>query len=168
MLRSLPALALALLLAACGGATEPADAEARRIADGTIDVRPVPGLEYHRSYSGVGDRRRLVVRDEQAWSALWAELVSNVQPAPAVPAVDFSRDMVLFVSMGARPSGGYAIELADVGADASGVYATVVETSPSDRCIVTAALTQPVAAVIVPRDDRAVRFTERTAVHHCD
>lgn len=47
------------------------------------------------------DRRETIIRNHADWRALWKRLALPLNPAPAVPAVDFSKDMVVAVSAGA-------------------------------------------------------------------
>jgi hypothetical protein len=124
--------------------------------------------------SGIGQSRRIVIRDAGRWASFWAELQGSVTPQPPLPPVDFDRDVVIAAAMGTRNSGGYAIEIRQV-AEENGslialarLVALVVETAPGDRCYVTAALTQPVDVVLVPgMAGREVSFVAREEVHNC-
>lgn len=118
-------------------------------------------------YSDVTDRRRIVVRDSSVWLALWAEIQSNLQPTRPAPSVDFASHMIVFVSMGTRPHGGFAILIDEVLEAEGEVYARVVERSPGPSCITTQALTSPVAAHLVPRRTGTVRFVDRAEVYNC-
>lgn len=120
--------------------------------------------DYH---TGVQDRRRLVVRDESAWTSLWSEIIANRQPKTPAPQVDFATEMVLAVSMGGRPTGGYSIDI-DSFYEANGrLYVVVLETSPGSSCATTQAFTAPFVAVKLPRFDGEVVFAERAEVHEC-
>ena len=78
-------------------------------ADGAKKARPCPGpgetLAIHTVVRGViGDlkeRQETVVRSEAAWKALWKRLALPLKPAPAVPKVDFTKDMIVAVAAGA-------------------------------------------------------------------
>jgi hypothetical protein len=119
-------------------------------------------------YTGVPVRQRLVLKTEAEWNAMWSQIFANRQPKPAVPHVNFAAEMVVVVSMGGRPSGGYAIDI-DAVYEADGrLYVSVVETSPGATCGVTLAITAPLYAVRVPRNDGAVVFSERTETHECE
>jgi hypothetical protein len=118
-------------------------------------------------YTGVPDRQRLVLKTEGAWNATWSQIYAGLQPKPPVPDVSFAAEMVIVVSMGTRPSGGYSIEIDEVHESDGKLYVSVVETSPGASCGLTAALTAPVFAIRVPRRDGAVVFSERTETHEC-
>ena len=118
--------------------------------------------------SGYEEPARLVIRDGASWQAAWAQTHANMSPVPPLPAVDFSTDMIVLVAMGWRPSGGYQILVegaSELGAD--GAVVAVSSTSPGVRCFVTAALTEPVDIVRMPRRDGEIRFTERSGVTNC-
>ena len=119
-------------------------------------------------YSGFENPARIVVRDAEQWAAVWAQTFNNVTPVPPRPAIDFSQEMVVVVALGVRSSGGYGILIdgaSEIGADE--VAIAVRSISPAARCVVTAALTQPVDIARMPRHDGPVRFVERNEVHYC-
>jgi hypothetical protein len=84
------------------------------------------------------------------------------------PPIDFAREVIVFAAMGTRPSGGFAIEIVRA-VPAGGVFDVVVtERSAGAECATPAAVTEPAAAVRVPRSDLPVRWIERTVVSSCD
>src|SRR5215510_9631615 len=61
--------------------------------------------------SGVDQPTQIVIRSQNDWAALWSRHIRTQIAPPPPPSVDFSRDMVLALFMGQRPTGGYAIEV---------------------------------------------------------
>src|SRR5215470_16966140 len=61
--------------------------------------------------SGVGQPIQIVARSQTDWAALWSRHMRIQIAPPPAPSVDFSRDMVVALFMGERPTGGYAIEV---------------------------------------------------------
>ena len=118
-------------------------------------------------YSGIKDRRRLRIADNQAWTTLWQQVTQNVVPPPPVPAIDFNTETVIIASMGARPTGGYSIAIQSVEKSDNTLYVTVLERSPGSNCGVTQALTAPVHAVRVAEQHATVVFIEKTEVVNC-
>jgi hypothetical protein len=119
-------------------------------------------------YSAMQESQRLVVRDADTWSSVWAGIVGSQSPAPAPPAIDFSKEMVVVASLGARPSGGYSILVQAATMTDDGLYVQVRTISPGRNCAVTAALTQPVDVARLPATDRAVHFVEDPIVKDCE
>lgn len=72
--------------------------------------------------SRVTTPRAVVVGDEQAWAALWAEHAEADAPAPAV---DFTKERVVAVFLGRRPSAGASVAL-DAAADPADPRAVIV------------------------------------------
>ena len=101
-----------------------------------------------------------MIRDSANWDAWWHAHVANVTPAPSTPKVDFASQMVLAVTMGERPTGGYAVAISDVtyGAGGDPLLVVVRETAPLKDAIVTQALTAPYHFVTVPRWSGTVQF----------
>jgi hypothetical protein len=113
--------------------------------------------------TGVGEARRLIIRDANAWADFWSELGVGDRPA-----VDFTRDVVVAVAAGQRPTGGYEIAVSRVHQANGELIAEVVETAPGPNCTTTASLTQPVDVVVVPAlTARNWSFVERKEVRGC-
>jgi hypothetical protein len=143
-----PALRVAALFAGCAGSA----------AAQTPVEQPFETV-LAAANSGIHERRREVVRDEAVWARVWAEI--HGPAAPARPAVDFSRHMLIVVASGTRRSGGHAIRVRAVAASGDRLAVTVVESCPPRGAMVTMALTQPVEVVRVPRFPQPPRFEER-------
>lgn len=112
------------------------------------------------SHSGIGEKRRELVRDPAGWTRLWAEIHAGQTPAEAAPAVDFSRHMLIAVALGTRPSGGFAVTVRTVATRGDRLEVAVLETCPPPGAMVTTTLTQPVEVVRVPRLSQTPTFKE--------
>jgi hypothetical protein len=119
------------------------------------------------SNSGLNSSARLVVRDAAAWQSLWAQMYQGRGSVPALPDIDFSREMLIVVALGSRSSGGYGILIDGASGQGADVTIAVRSISPGQGCGVTAALTQPVDIARLPRRDGEVRFLERAEVRQC-
>ncbi|MFL5472857.1 MAG: protease complex subunit PrcB family protein [Gemmatimonadales bacterium] len=96
------------------------------------------------SHTGVREARRMVIQEANAWAEFWSELGVGDRPA-----VDFTRDIVIAVAAGERPSGGYEIAVNRVTQTNGELRVEVRETSPGPNCLSTSTLTQPVDVVVV-------------------
>jgi hypothetical protein len=110
--------------------------------------------------SGLHERRREAVRDQAAWVRLWAQIHEGVAPLPPLPPVDFSRDMLIAVATGTRPSGGFDITIRSVARRGASLDVVVVETCPARGDRVSLGLTDPVEVVRVERVGQAPAFRE--------
>lgn len=129
-------------------------------AAGNLEIRRIGQW----ANTGIAESRRLVIRDNQAWSAFWTELGVGDRPE-----VDFNRNVVVAVAMGQRSSGGYDIAVQGVSGVAGELTVDVVETSPAPTCATTMALTQPVDVVVVVggAGSRSWNFRERKETRGC-
>ena len=76
----------------------------------------------------------------------------------AMPTIDFSRETVVGVFAGTRPTSGYGVEIVKA-ADANGtLIVDYVETRPGPGAVTAQVLTAPYHLVAVPRHDGEVRF----------
>jgi hypothetical protein len=113
--------------------------------------------------TGIGEARRLVIKDANTWAQFWSELGMGDRPA-----VDFTRDVVVVAAAGQRQTGGHEIAIDRVTQTDGELTVEVVERTPGPNCMTTASLTQPVDIVIVPASDaRSWSFLERKEIRGC-
>jgi len=146
------ALILLVLLTACGASAP------------QIPVVHLTSLNV--AYQVFPSETMQVVRDQQSWQTLWAQMTANQIPAPQLPAVDFTKDMVLVAAAGTRPTTGYSISITDATESYAGVTVNVTITSPGSNCAVGNLVTSPVDVATIERQDGAVRFVV-TRTTHC-
>ena len=128
---------------------------------------PEVAMVGYRHTSGFDTRERFVVRDSGTWATTWTRLLGSHSPRAPLPAVDFSREMIVVASMGTRSSGGYTMGVDSVFAARDTVFFHVREQSPGSRCGTTAALTSPVGLARVERTDRPIGFVTSNVVSEC-
>jgi hypothetical protein len=124
-------------------------------------------VRLYRFSTGIDQPMVQVVRSQAQWESLWARITARGSGTHVAPPFDFSRDMLLAVGMGTRPSSGYEIRIERVTEGEAELVAHVVRISPGPDCGVAAALTQPVDVVAVPASAKAVRWEMRDELRNC-
>ena len=104
--------------------------------------------------SGVDARREVVIRSAADWAALWKEHGAR----DPLPAVDFSREMVVGVFIGVRNTTGYGVEIVRAVGNGSVTTVQFVEASPGRDAITAQVLTAPYHLAAMPKHDGEVRF----------
>jgi PrcB C-terminal len=128
-------------------------------ASGDLEIRRIG--QWTRT--GINEARRLVIRDANTWAGFWSELGVGERPA-----VDFTRDIVIAVAAGQRPSGGHEIAVSRISQAAGALTIEVSEMSPGPNCMTSGSLTQPVDVVVIPAASvRNWSFAERKEVRGC-
>lgn len=114
--------------------------------------------------SGNTEVKNLVVRDAQAWSALWKQLNANVLEMPPEPPVDFNSKTILavFTAMGGGCAGVSVVRTSVLDGVLHAEYAEAPPPPPDVAC--TALAVSPVAVVMVDRFDGKVVFDQLKAV----
>lgn len=120
-----------------------------------------------RFFSGATTAQRSVLRSQAQWIEVWNVLQQWTAPLTAPPAVDFTTEMVVFVSLGARSSGGYSTAIRHVTMVSDTLWVLLTERQPGPTCLVLSALTQPTDVRVVPRTDAPVRFRTRQEMLDC-
>lgn len=159
--RLIPAVLLALAACAESPGTGPAP------GDPQLTISRFDPL-YPSDYTGFSEPARLVVDSQAEWMAVWARMWENHTPVPPVPEVDFGREVVALVAMGARPTGGYQIRVQTGEVVNDQLLLSVTEVSPGRSCATTQAFTTPVDLVRISRAGLPVRFNTTRVVRACD
>ena len=98
--------------------------------------------------------RQVTVRDRDGWASLWR---AHAPRRPA-PAVDFSREMVVGVFMGTRPTAGFAVDIVGYRDSGDDVVVVYRETAPSPDTITAQVIVSPYHLVVIPRRSGTVTF----------
>lgn len=129
---------------------------------------PVPFSVIATTYwSGLETPERVVVRDQALFDSVWAMVFAQQSMEPP-PTVDFASEMVIVVSQGLKPSGGFSIDVVQITEAATEQHVVVRSTSPGAFCAVAGALTWPTQVVRLPRYDGDVQFVEERLIHSCE
>ena len=115
----------------------------------TVDKGPMSELSAPRQVS---------IADRDAWGALW----KTHAPGRPAPEVDFTRETVVAVFLGTRPTAGFAVEIVGVREDGGNVVVQYRETRPSRDSIAAQVLTAPYHVAAIPRRAGTITFERLT------
>ena len=160
-------IALNLMMPVAAQALRPADtvttvvAQAFRPADAAPpDVaqafRPADALRTldKGDHSNVDDAKQAVARTDAEWTALWQQH----SPDHPRPRVDFSKEMVVGVFLGSRPTAGYVLEIVSAATEGSAFVVRYREKMPPAGALSAQVITSYCHLVAVPKFAGAVRF----------
>ena len=159
----------ALLAMLPGCAPVNINAPSLTIPDGAVDIAwSDQGAAHvaHQYSSGFTEPARLLIDNQSAWNAAWAQLNAGASQRP-LPAIDFSRYSVFIAAFGTRNTGGYDINVSRLANASHYLYVEITSTSPGATCGTTQALTQPVDIIRVAKPHAPLAYVERTLVHEC-
>lgn len=122
---------------------------------------------FHSTSLGPPTPTRELIRDAARWRAAWSTELARYS-ALEVPAVDFSRQMVVVAAMGSIPSTGYDVFVDSVRTTKSDLLVYVRLVSPGGGCTVGAGETRPIDIVGVPQNAWPPRFVESSEVERCE
>jgi uncharacterized membrane protein len=118
----------------------------------------MPGIETIAKGDGsrIVEARRFLVRDRDAFAAIWA---AHAGPDAEMPAVDFQTKMVAAVFAGERPYPGYEITVTGTRREANLLVVVVEEHAPDPGLVAAQILISPFHIVTLDRDDGEIRFS---------
>ena len=104
--------------------------------------------------SGEQMTRQVTVRTAAEWKALWKDHA----PTEKMPNVDFSKNMVVGIFLGSKPSAGHEVEIVGVRTQEKELVVEYVQKQPGRGTMAAQILTEPYHLVSVPKHPGAVRF----------
>jgi hypothetical protein len=104
--------------------------------------------------SNIDSARQAVAHTAAEFAAIW-KAHNYDKPAPAV---DFSREMVVAVFMGSRPTGGFSVEIVSATERDGQLVVTYRERLPQPDAITAQVLTSPYHIAAIPKSEKPVRF----------
>lgn len=120
----------------------------------------------HYGSSPFGTDTTVVVRDSASWAALWNRLHESYE-VPPLPTVDFTREMLVGVAMGTRPTTGYDVQLTAAALDRGILRVQAYETEPDRSCIEGDIVGSPFALARVSAVAATVEITIAEATESC-
>ena len=127
---------------------------------------------HQSSFPSMTAFQTVVLRTQSAYSTEWFRRYPPPPPgvgAPVVspPPVDFSREIVVLIDLGTRPTGGYSVAVTQAEASGTGLRISWQETKPGANCVVTMATMNPFVFAAVTRRDGTVTFSGGTVTRNC-
>lgn len=139
-------LAACLLLLACANAAPSEALPLRLLAKG--------------NFSGFPEAKQEVIQTKADWERAWAKLSVRVKDADKVPVVDFSKEMVILVTLGQQRTGGYSIEITKVEEAGGKLRISVQRREPDPGALVLQVITAPFHALAVPKRELKPEFID--------
>ncbi len=99
--------------------------------------------------SRIEERQETTARTADEWAALWMRHAGT----RARPPVDFSREMVVGVFAGGRPTAGFEVEIVGARSEGTALVVEYREKPPRQGALTAQVLTAPYHIVAVPRHD---------------
>ena len=112
------------------------------------------------SHSGITEERFIVARDSAEFDVLWREHGVIMEPPPPRPEVDFSREMLVGIFAGTRPTAGHAVTIDRIRAAGTGAIVSYRHEAPDRSGMMLTVLTQPHHLVRVERVEGEVKLGE--------
>jgi len=104
--------------------------------------------------SNIDAPKQVVVRSQSEWTTLWQQH----SPDRKRPEVDFSKEMVVGVFSGSRPTAGYNVSIVSTVAKDGTVLVQYRESQPQRGALTAQVLTFPYHLVTVPKAAGEVKF----------
>lgn len=111
--------------------------------------------------TGIAGEKLRTARNNTQWTQLWREHTSTTLPTAEMPTIDFSKEMVVCVLAGEKPTAGYGIEVVDAQFNGKAMVLGTRATSPAEGAIVPQIVTRPYHMIAAPMTSASFRIEPR-------
>ncbi len=104
------------------------------------------------AYETNGDRNgplNMVIKDKETWRTVARDSVINV---------DFTKQMILYVSLGEKPTAGYSVVISGVKYGTNKIQVFITQKSPQPGAVTAQIITYPVCVKVIDKSDLPVEF----------
>jgi hypothetical protein len=150
-------LAFLLMAAACSNGSVPEAAAAASLPIETLLQQSNPGQS--------GPARREVIRDQETWNRVWAELREGSSLPAEPPAVDFERDMVILAAMETQGCVS-RVTIRGVARHGQDLIVDLLEAPPAPNCVCIVS-ERPFHLVRLQQSELPVRFEAEQGRTEC-
>ena len=105
--------------------------------------------------------------DDYEYDKLMKDVYANLDQVPKTPFINFEKNTLVAVFIGARNSGGYMVNIDSINEGSKNLTVFVTETKPGKSCVVTDAITKPFVIVKIPKTDKKPVYKYNEIVNEC-
>jgi hypothetical protein len=118
-------------------------------------------------FASVSAKKEMTAANQDDYLKIMNEVYANLDQMPQIPEVDFTKNDVVAVFMGAKTTGGYSINVDKVIKRKDALTVAVNETSPAANCVVTQAITQPFQVIKIPKTKQKIVYVFKQRTNEC-
>lgn len=126
-----------------------------------------------QNQSAHAQKKNYVLRSQAEWQKLWQQMQgeqfvrNRASLDSALRKIDFSKQVIIAVFLGEKPSGGYGIAITKLVRHAKQLEVFIEEKLPGTDCFTTQALTYPFHVIVTEASVLKVVFTSKQSTTAC-
>ena len=147
-----------LLAGGCNGSSDP-----------TSPDGPVPFTQViKQQHSGINQRRAEVIALEGRWTQVWDEIHSNVSPKPAIPRIDFEKELLILAAYGETGDACREVQIEKVDRKNGALEISILDKQRASNCpVCPPVVAHPVHVVSVARAATGASYSWRVTTVAC-
>jgi hypothetical protein len=114
----------------------------------------------------IAERKNFRIKSQDELAALWVMVYGTA--GPEMPRIDFTKDELLAVFEGTRPTGGYTVAVVSVFDEPGSRSVTIQHEVPGDSCMTSQAITSPFSMVRLQKTGAPLTRHDLEEVIECE
>ena len=108
-----------------------------------------------------------LINNQAGFEDLWQKIWNRTSDKPQIPEVDFSKNQLILVAIGAKNNGGYGLEIEKITETKNELNVIYFETKAGEKCMTTQAIVFPFELIEIEKTSKNVVFTSAEKIIDC-
>lgn len=117
--------------------------------------------------SGFESPTTKVIATQQELEKVWKQAWSRISDVPQLPTLDFSKNQVILIALGAKNNGGYGLEIEKLTETKNELVVNYFETKPGENCMTTQAIVFPLEIIEIEKNAKKIVFNSSEKIVNC-
>lgn len=117
--------------------------------------------------SGFENPTTKVIVTQQELEIIWKQAWSRFSDVPQLPTIDFSKNQVVLIALGAKNNGGYSLEIEKITESKKEFTVNYFETKAGENCMTTQAIVFPFELIEIEKTAKKVVFNSSEKIVDC-
>lgn len=119
-------------------------------------------------YGGYEEPKVLVIQNNEDYQTVMNKVYENLDQRPNIPEIDFTKETLIAVFMGAKNTGGYSIHVEKIYGSSKSLTVNVKEISPGKNCTVQQMVTHPFQIIRMKKFNELIKFNTVKETKDCN
>lgn len=135
----------------------------------TSNIIEIPFKSIEKSTNGGFENPTTKVITSQAgFEDIWQKIWSRTSDTPQIPKIDFAKNQLLLVAIGAKNNGGYGLEIEKITETKNEIIVNYFETKAGEKCMTTQAIVFPFELIEIGKTSKKIVFNSSEKTIDCN
>lgn len=108
-----------------------------------------------------------VINNQAGFEDLWQKIWNRTSHKPQIPKIDFTKNQLILVAIGAKNNGGFGLEIEKITETKKELTVNYFETKADEKCMTTQAIVFPFELIEIEKTSKKIVFNSSEKIVDC-